>query len=118
IGGGLARFEKQSAERGAKVVPIFITVDPARDTPEVVGTFAAAFHPRMVGLTGSEEQIAAAAKAFKVYYERGEPSAAGGYLVNHSNAAILFDPDGKPVAILSTGDGAEVVAAELARWVR
>lgn len=117
IGQGLRQFEKESPELGKTVTPIFITVDPARDTPEVVGEFAAAFHPRMVGLTGSEEQIADAAKKFAIYYAKGEESAAGGYLVNHSNAAYLFDPDGKPIALLPTDKGGPAVTAELAKWV-
>ena len=58
--------------KAAKIQPIFITIDPERDTPEVVGEFAAAFSPDIIGLTGTPEQIAAAAKAFKVFYAKGE----------------------------------------------
>ncbi|GGD79213.1 electron transporter SenC [Croceicoccus mobilis] len=117
IGGGLTRFAEEDPELAAKVTPIFITVDPDRDTPEVVGQFAKAFHPRFVGLTGTQEQITAAAKEFKVFYSLGQPREDGSYLVEHSGATILFDPKGEPVAILSPREGAPVVAQELAKWV-
>jgi len=118
IGQGLSLFEKESPELGAKVTPIFVSVDPARDTPEVVGEFAANFHPRMVGLSGSESDIKAAAKKFVVWYDIGEPNADGGYLVNHTNQTVLFDAQGNPVALLPTDMGGKAVAAELAKWVR
>ena len=59
-------------ERGKQVTPVFITIDPARDTPEVVGEFAEVMHPRMVGLTGSPEQIKAASQAYKTYYKAND----------------------------------------------
>lgn len=118
IAAGLNRFEEADPERAAKVTPIFITVDPERDTPEVVGEFAAAFHPRMVGLTGSEEQIAEAARAFVATYSRGEVQDNGFYRVDHTASTMLFDPSGQPVAILETHQGPQVLADELAKWVQ
>ena len=76
------------------------------------------FHPRLIGLTGTAEQIADAADTFAVYYSRGEEGEAGGYLMNHSNVTYLFGPDGDPLTTLPTDQGAEAVAAELERWVR
>jgi protein SCO1/2 len=114
---GFNRFARDHAELAEQVQPIFISVDPARDTPARVGEFAAAFSPRLLGLTGSPEQVAAAAKAFVAYYARGKETK-GGYLMDHSRNAILFDRQGKPIAILPTDKGAEAVAAELAKWVR
>lgn len=118
IGAGLRAFEKQDAARGAKVVPIFVTVDPKRDTPAVLKTFVSAFHPRMVGLTGTPEAIAAVAKAYGIYAEAEKPNAEGGYLVAHSRFAYLMDPAGKPVALLPQDKTPKDVAAELDRWVR
>ncbi|HEX2793109.1 MAG TPA: SCO family protein [Croceicoccus sp.] len=118
IGQGLAQFEKAQPALGAKVTPIFITVDPERDTPAVVGEFAANFHPRMVGLTGTPDAIAATARKFAVWSEKGEAAAGGGYLVNHTNQTVLFTPDGAPVALLPTDKGGKAVADEIARWVR
>jgi protein SCO1 len=114
---GLAAFEKEAPALGAKVQPIFISVDWERDTPEKLAEFATNFHPRLIALSGSEAQVARAAKAFAVYYERGEAQGDGNYMVNHSTAAYLFGPDGKPLAILPTDQGGEAVAAELERWV-
>ena len=114
---GLKVLKAQDASAAAKIVPIFITLDPARDTQAVVGEFAAAFSPDIIGLTGTPEQIDAVAKTFKVFYARGEAQPGGGYLVDHSNVTYLFGPDGAPIATLPTDKGAEAVATELARWV-
>lgn len=114
---GLSLFESQEPELGAKVQPIFISVDPERDTPEKVGEFAANFHPRLIGLTGSPEQVAKAAKAFAVFYSRGEDKGNGAYMVNHSAVTYLFGPKGEPLATLPTDEGPAAVAAELEKWV-
>jgi len=114
---GLKLLKASAPETAAKIQPIFITIDPARDTPKVVGEFAAAFSPDVIGLTGTPDQIAAAASAFKVYYSKGEATPGGGYLVNHSNIVYLFGPAGEPLATLPVDLGADAVAAELAKWV-
>jgi protein SCO1/2 len=118
IGAGLRRFESQDADRAAKVQPIFISVDPARDTPAVLRQFVAAFHPRMIGLTGSEAEIAQVAREYRIFYQRGEASAGGGYMVNHTRMAVLYGPEGQPIAMIPHDQGPEGVAAELGRWVR
>ena len=102
---GLKALKASDPALAAKIQPIFITVDPERDTPKVVGEFAAAFSPDLIGLTGTPEQIAAAANAFKVYYAKGDAVEGGGYLVNHSNIVYLFGPQGEPLATLPVGDG-------------
>ena len=113
----LARFEKDQPERAAEVQPIFISIDPARDTPQVVGEFAAAFSPRLIGLTGSEAQIAAAAKAFAVYYGKGKQTP-GGYLMDHSRTALLMGRKGEPIVLLPAEQGPDAVYAELEKWVK
>ncbi|MFA9200526.1 MAG: SCO family protein [Cypionkella sp.] len=115
---GLRKFAAEAPARAAKMQQIFISVDPERDTPQVVGEFAAAFGKDIVALTGTREQVDAAAKAFKVFHSKGEEQGGGAYLVNHSNVTYLFDPEGRPLATLPTDQGADAVAAELARWVR
>jgi protein SCO1/2 len=117
IGAGLRRFEAGDAARAARVQPIFITVDPARDTPAVLRQYVAAFHPRLIGLTGSADEIAAVARVYRIGYSRG-PGPAGGYLMNHTRIAVLYGPDGAPLAIIPHDRGPDGVAAELARWVR
>lgn len=123
---GLSQFEKADAARGAKVVPMFITVDPERDTPAALKSFVGRYHPRLIGLTGTPEQIAAVAKAYVVTYNKVPGSAPDRYLMAHSQLAFLMDPQGKPLALLPLDDpstdpdeGApDKVAAELAKWVR
>ena len=79
---------------------------------------AAAFSPDLIGLTGTPAQVEAAKAAFKVHSTKGALRPGGGYLVNHSNLAYLFDPAGKPLGTLPTDKEPEAVAAELERWVR
>lgn len=114
---GYDQFKEKEPDLAAELQPIFITIDPARDTPEVVGEFTSAFSDDLVGLTGTPEQVDKAAKAFAVYYGKGEVSEAGGYLMDHSRAAYLMDRDGKPLALLPVEKRAEDVAAELEKWV-
>lgn len=114
---GLKVLKARDPDKAAKIVPIFITIDPERDTKEVVGEFAAAFSPDIIGLTGTPEQIAATAKAFKVFYAKGEAVPGGGYLVDHSNVVYLFGPEGEPLATLPVDMGGDAVAAELDKWV-
>src|SRR3954467_7345489 len=118
IGAGLRRFEAQDSARAARVQPIFISVDPARDTPAVLRQFVAAFHPRMIGLTGSEAEIAQVAREYRIFYERGTASPGGGYMVNHTRMTVLYGPEGQPIALIPNDQGPEGVAAELGKWVR
>jgi protein SCO1/2 len=116
---GIRAFAATSPALAPKVVPIFITVDPDRDTPAILKQYVAAFGPGLIGLTGTPAQIASAAKEYGVYY-RKEPTkdGASGYLMDHSSQAILFDPEGKPIVLLPADDSAQAVAATLAQWVR
>jgi cytochrome oxidase Cu insertion factor (SCO1/SenC/PrrC family) len=78
-----------------KVIPIFVTVDPARDTPEVVNTYVANFHTRMVGLTGTPQQVADIAKAYRVYYQKVENlKNPQNYSMDHTSIIYLIGPDG------------------------
>ena len=89
---------KQLGEKGNKVVPIFITLDPERDTPETVGQYVAHFGPDFVGLSGTPEQIKHVADAYKIYYRKVEDKdSAMGYVIDHSGFMYLMGPDGKYV---------------------
>ena len=114
---GFERFEEAEPELAAEVQPIFVTIDPARDTPAKVGEFAAAFSEDLIGLTGTAEQVDAAAKAFGVYYAKGEDAGGNSYLMDHSRSAYLMGRQGEPIALLPADKGAEAVATELERWV-
>lgn len=115
---GFQKFEKEHASLAAKVQPLFVTIDPARDTAKVVGEFTDSFHPRLLGLTGTQAEIDTAAKAFRVYAARGKDLGGGNYLMDHSRFAYLMDPDGKPIVILPVDKGPDAVAADLAATVR
>lgn len=115
IGQGLKQFEAKDPKRAAKVQPVFVTIDPERDTQAVVGEFVANFHPRFIGLTGSPEAIAEALKAYRVFATReGEGP---DYLMNHSANAYLFSPEGKPMLLIGSDQDAASIAADLDRWV-
>lgn len=114
---GYEQFKQAAPDLAAQVQPIFITIDPERDTPEVVGQFTSAFSDDLMGLTGTPAQIDQAAKAFSVYYQKGEVSDGGGYLMDHSRAAFLMGREGEPIALLPVEQGPDEVAAELEKWV-
>ena len=81
------------------VVPYLITIDPARDTVEVMAEYSKNFHPRLVALTGTPEQIAQAASVFRIFYGRvSEPEETDYYLMEHSSVIYVMDPDGKYIA--------------------
>lgn len=115
---GFNKFSAGAAERAAKVQPIFITVDPARDRPAVMKSYVAAFSPRLMGLTGTEADIARVAREFAVYYKKQQAEGASGYLLDHSSAPMLFGPDGAPIALVPADEGPDAVARTLDQWVR
>lgn len=92
-----AQMVDQLAAAGIPVTPVFITIDPERDTPELVGDYVDLFHEDMVGLTGSPEQIAEVADRYGVYYRRVEESSASEYVMDHSSYLYLLDPSGRLV---------------------
>jgi protein SCO1/2 len=97
-----------------KVQPIFITVDPQRDTPAAVGDYVRNFDPRIVGLTGSAEAIAAVAKEYKVYYAVHKTGdGPDDYLMDHSGFIYLMDPNGRFVGVLSGEASAQSMADKL-----
>jgi protein SCO1/2 len=101
------------AERGIDVTPVFITIDPARDTPDVVGDYAANFHPDMIGLTGSDAQIAAASKAYKTFNAKADDDPEY-YLMQHSTFSYLTLPDVGFVEFFRQVDSPEKVADTVA----
>lgn len=103
------------AEQGFAVTPVFITIDPARDTGEALAYYAEAMHPRLVALTGTEAEIKAAADAYRVYYARVDlEGSAAEYLMSHSTFTYFVMPDGLR-AIFRNGFPPEEMAGEVAR---
>lgn len=124
---GLGQFERQDAERARKIQPIMITVDPERDTPEAMATYVRNFHPRLIGLSGTPEQIADVARKYVVSYVKQEGSTPDNYIVGHTQLAYLMGPAGEPLALIPVDDirtvdvnegTPDIVAAELDRWVQ
>jgi protein SCO1/2 len=110
----IAQALEQLGDKAKKVVPIFITLDPERDTPEAMANYVKSFGPNFVGLTGSPEAIAAAAQAYRVAYSKVEnKDSAGDYSVDHSALAYLMDPEGRYVTHFSYGLSADQMAEKL-----
>lgn len=111
-------FDQVEAEQPGKLLPVFVTCDPARDTPEVLGKYLVEFHPRFVGLTGTYEQIKAMCKAYRVYFSTPAVVQPGqDYLVDHSIYFYLMDPQGDFVEALgrqhSPDQGAKLITEHI-----
>ena len=112
----IAQALEQLGDKAKNVVPIFITLDPERDTPEAMGSYVKSFGPNFVGLTGSPEAIAAAAKAYRVSYAKVEDKeSAADYGVDHSALVYLMDPEGRYVTYFSYGLSADQMAEKLGK---
>ena len=97
----------------AKIQPVLISVDPARDTPESLRNYAAYFHPSLIGVTGTPEQVASIAKAFGAGYVRQPTRPDGGYAVDHSASTYLVGKDGRLAATLPYGAPADELRAAI-----
>lgn len=97
---------------GDKLQGIFISVDPQRDTPEVLKAYVGNFDPSMVALTGTPEQIATVAKDFKVFFRKVDGKVPGAYTVDHTAGIYMFDPQGRLRAYHRYGAGAQPLAAD------
>jgi len=115
---GYRQFSEEHPDLADDVQPIFITIDPERDTPEMVGEYTSAFSDKLIGLTGTPEQIEAAASAFFAHYQKLGEEGESDYLMDHSRAGYLVDREGEPMALIPVEQSAEAVAAELEKWVR
>lgn len=116
----MARALDLLGEPAARVQPLFVTVDPARDRPDVLKGYVAHFHPRLIGLTGTEAEVRAIAKAYRVHRRKVlvPDSAEDHYLVDHASIAYLMGPDGKYLTLFPHGTDAGRMAEVLGRYVR
>ena len=104
--------------KSEKVTPIFITIDPERDTVTQIAGYVENFHPRMVGLTGTPEEVKGTASAYRVYYAKAEgASTASGYLMDHSTFLYLMDPQGQYVTHFPYGITAEKLVAGITKAI-
>lgn len=93
--GDLAAVKQKLGAKGDKLQVIFASVDPARDTPEILQAYLANFDPSFLALRGSDEETAKMAKDFKVYYKRVEGQTTGSYTMDHTAGDYIFDPEGR-----------------------
>ncbi|MGV3492308.1 MAG: SCO family protein [Ramlibacter sp.] len=108
----IAQAKKLLGPDGDKVVGVLVTVDPERDTPEMLKAYLANFGTDFVALRGSPEQLAAVAKDFKVYYKKVDLKS-GGYTMEHSAASYVYDPQGRLRLYVRYGSGAQALADDL-----
>jgi protein SCO1/2 len=111
----LAAAKRELGADGARVQGIFVTVDPARDTPEVLRAYVAAFDPSFVALRGSDEQTLATAKSFKVYYNKVEGRTPGSYTIDHTAGSYVFDAQGRVRLFTRHGTGQAALVSDLRR---
>lgn len=109
----LAEVKELLGAQGDRVQGVFISVDPERDTPEILQAYTQAFDPGMVALTGTPEQIAAVAKDFKVFYKKVEGKQPGSYTVDHSAGLYVYDPKGQLRVYHRYGQGAQALAKDV-----
>ena len=109
-----AAYDQLDPAEQAQLVPIFVTVDPERDTVDAIADYVDLFHPAMVGLTGTAEETDAAARAYRVYYRKAESESATDYLVDHSTFTYLMDGDNHYV----THFGHDASPADLVEGIR
>lgn len=101
----------------AKVQPILITVDPARDTKERLAEYVDVFHPAIIGLTGSADEIAEAARGFGVYYKKVLGEAEGEYTMDHSASSFVLDGEGSFLSTLDSHESEDVMLQKLRRAI-
>jgi protein SCO1 len=109
----LARIKQALGADGQRVQGVFVTVDPERDTPQVLKAYVANFDPSFVALRGSPEQTAAAAREFKVFYAKVPGKTAGSYTVDHTAGSYVFDAQGRLRLFERYGTPADALAADL-----
>jgi len=114
IANALNLLDKSEQE---KVRALFISLDPKRDTPEKTDKYAKYFHPQIIGLSGSEEEVLLAANSFYAAREMNEPNEKGNYTVNHTTTLYMIRPDGMVGELVSHDSKPEVIAKALRRWL-
>ncbi|MDQ6957754.1 MAG: SCO family protein [Mariprofundaceae bacterium] len=113
-----AALKLLDSDQLAKVMPVFITTDPGRDSPEVMAKYAHHFNSHILGLSGSSKEIAAAAKSFLSGYKKETPGKKGNYTVSHASFIIIVRPDGSLDKLMSHTSKPEDIANTIRYWLR
>lgn len=111
----MAQVKRQLGKDGDRLQVIFVTVDPERDTPAVLGQYVPSFDPTFVGLTGTPDEIARTAKEFKVFYQKVPGKTPTAYSIDHTAGSYAFDTEGRVRLFLKHGQAVEAIAADLKR---
>lgn len=109
----IAKAVELLGPKGDLVQPVFVTLDPERDTPAILADYVAAFHPRLIGLTGSTDEIAAVARAYKAWFAKTPGRAADDYSIDHTGVIYLIGRDGKYLGFLPPQTTPERIAEAL-----
>lgn len=112
----LTRVEAMAGDKAAQIQPVFITIDPERDTPDIIKSYITSFHPGLIGLTGAQENIDAVAAAYKMYFRKTEPldeTNPMSYGLDHMNIFYLMSPDGTYAAHFMSPTSPKDVAASI-----
>jgi protein SCO1/2 len=107
----------EMGDKAADIQPLFVTIDPERDTPEVLKAYVGNFHSRLIGLTGSDEEIRKIAAAYRVYYARAKGAAGADYLMDHSSIIYLMGRDGRFLKHFSYSTDATELAKGITRAI-
>jgi protein SCO1/2 len=111
--GELAAVKRDLGKDGERLQGVFVSVDPQRDTPQVLKAYVSAFDPSFVGLRGTEEETKAAARNFKVFYAQVPGKTEGSYTVDHTAGTYVFDAQGRVRLFVRYGSGAEALRHDL-----
>ena len=114
----LSQIRKSLGAEGDRIETVFVTIDPERDTPEVLKAYVGNFGPGFTALRGSAEQTAAAAKEFKVFYAKAPGRTPGSYTMDHSAASFVFDTNGRARLYVPYGGDSKNLAADLKELVK
>ena len=117
MGQHMAKLDAEHADKADDLAVVFVSVDPDRDTPELIGDYLQAFDERIIGLTGSREAVDEAVKAYKAYYKINPPDENGNILVDHTASIYLFDAEGRFSGSIAYGENLDVAYEKLERLV-
>lgn len=116
VGAAMDDLAIKAPDIAQSVQPLFVSIDPERDTPEIIGDYAAAFHPDIIGLTGTVEQVEDMASQYRVFYSKRALNEDGSdYLMDHSTFTYLVGPDGKVTTMFPHNTAPEEISAVIAQ---
>jgi protein SCO1/2 len=116
VSNALYDLEKTQPEVASQIAPIFVTLDPERDTPEMLATYLKSFHPRITGLTGSVPDIKRMTTAYAVSFSKAEDEAFSDYLIDHTTNIMLMNTDGRYLTHYSPQTPPDLMAMSLKRY--